>query len=441
MINYSNYSSTISYSVPGIVAFDSIQAASVNQVTLTIAKATGLVAKLDWGNGTIVNIVDGNNNYNSNYAAGSQTYPIKIYDNLDLITTFTLYNEDTVDFSLEQMKKLKNVTHFTASVIKTLRGSLENLPSKLQVINLNCPTVANEDLTTGTINNLPASLTELWLKTGSVNISGSISNFKEGLQIISLSDRTHLAQFSGLLDDLPSTLKRFDSTGAYGYSGNTDNLPAGLTALYMEDVNDDITGVLDNLPSGLLDFFIVSSTHGPHMTGSLDNLPVGLVRFMAIVCGTFTGSIENIPATINASTLWISGVGSQLSAVTGNIGNIKGTPNQINFSGLTGITGNFEDLPSTLNGLTFYGNGGACTTIGSGFPAWVLSVGSFTITDALSTAEVDNILIGLAAALPNGTATIYLAGSGANANQARSAASDAAYDTLHTTKGYTIVTT
>lgn len=439
MINYSNYSNVATLSLPGIVAFESIQGAVVNQVSLTIDKAIGGVSKLNWGNGTIVDITNGNNIYTSNYAAGSQTYNISIYDNLNLITTFSLYNEDTVDFSLEQMKKFKNITHFTASIIKTLSGSLENLPQKLTDFTLNCPTVANLDLLTGTINNLPATLINFYLKTRSNNVGGSIDNFKEGLQIITLSGSTLAGQWSGNIGNLPSTLKRFDSVQAFGYTGLIDDLPAGLTHLYIEGGGNLVTGNIGNLPAGLLDLFIVSSTAGPSLTGSLDDLPVGLTRLILVVCGTFTGSIDNLPSTINENTLWISGVGAQCSSITGNIGNLTCTPNQINFGGLTSITGNFEDLPSTITGLYFVGNGGACTTAGSGYPAWVLSVGSFTINDALLTAEVDNVLIGLAASLPAGTATINLNGSGATQNQSRSAASNAAVATLQGL-GYTIQT-
>jgi hypothetical protein len=433
MITYGKYSKVESLTLVGTVVIDSVQSASVDQVTIDINKPGTETVHLDWGNGTIITLNQGDYAYTSNYGSGSQTYHIHIYDNLNAIKGISIVTEGTVNCSLNQLKKCKAIENITLTDIKQISGSINGMPNTLKVLELYTHAGINPMTITGSTDNLPASVVEVGLIGVPSGIGGNIGLLKEGLQIFKVSGPGYSAQdWSGSLDNLPSTLVRFDALQAYGFSGSITNLPRGMTQLYMEGVNDDITGSINNLPPNLQKFFIVSTTHGPKtLSGSINNFPSTLQFLIASGCGTFTGSIQNLPSGIN-QTLWIDGVGR---GVTGNIGALPCHPNNLVLGGFN-LTGNIEELPSSV-GLIYFVDNNSGITVGNGvFPAWPI-VGDITIQDGWTTAEVDKFLIGLAATAVSGTRNVVITG-GVTPNQARSSASNAAVSSLQA-KGYTII--
>jgi hypothetical protein len=433
MITYGKYSKVESISLIGTVLIDSVQGGTLDQVTIDINKPGAEVVHLDWGNGTIIALNQGDYAYTSNYAVINHTNTIKIYDNLNAIKGISIVTESTVNCSLNQLKKCKGIENITLTDIKQISGSINGLPSGLKVLELYTHAGINPMTITGSTDNLPASVIEVGLIGVPTGIGGNIGLLKEGLQIFKVSGPGYSAQdWSGLLDNLPSTLVRFDALQAYGFSGSITNLPRVMTQLYMEGVNDDITGSINNLPPNLQKFFIVSTTHGPKtLSGSINNFPSTLQFLIASGCGTFTGSLQNLPLGIN-QTLWIDGVGR---GITGNVGSLPCSPNNLSLGGLN-LTGNLEAMPSTLTGFYLVDNNGGITIGGGSFPQWVGTV-DMTIQDGLTTTEVDNFLIGLNTTAPNGTRHITITG-GVTPNQARSSASNAAVTALQG-KGYTIV--
>jgi hypothetical protein len=417
------YPVTTNITISEVVKIQSVQGTVVSQLTIILAKTTGHTVYLDWGNGTIVSLSNGQGSYVSNYTEGSKTYDIYISGELNYITKFYANTAPYITIDIDQLAKFTNLAEITIS--GDISGSLDNVGATVTSLVIS-GTLADLD---GLIDNLPAGLTALSITSQTAKYFGSLSNLNEGLLTLSLFSK---GIYDGLIDDLPSTLTIFQSYGVGGYSGNTDNLPAGLKTLYIEDcVGGTLTGIIAGLPAGLESLFIVSSIGGVIFTGSIDDLPATLLNLFMDGCGTLTGDIANLPAGINQMCRLV-GTGNAFRGIIGDIGDLPTSIKQLCFQGLS-LTGNLEELPASIGVLQQFGfanislrdNGGNVTVGAGAFPVWA-DTSYIIIEDGLSTTEVDNLLIGMAATATAHTRTITLV----NSNAARSAASDAAVATL-----------
>ena len=426
MINYSAYSNTASITLPGIVLIDSVQGAVIEQVSITFTKTFGHTVHLDWGNGTIIAISDGSNTVTSNYAGNNTTYHIKIYDEITAITLFSITpSASTVNISLDQIKKFKNLTYLQITSVKNISGKLETLPHGLSTCILYGVTTAQATYT-GVANNMPHSITDLQLVGFPDSVSIDIDNIWEGLSNLVLTAASaNNTTATGTCNSFPSTLTSFHTIKTYGINVHINSLPSGMLDFYSENtaqVTDG--GDLSNLPRGLGSFFVVSTTSGPKFTGRYIDLPRVMYYLIMADCGVITGTPDDVPKSVY-TTCWLNGLGR------GSTAHINQLPTAVNtnlvMQGLT-FVGNYEDLPFLHCGLYFVDNGGG-STVGAGTIA-VWSTQAITIQDGLTTSELDNLLIKFAATAVAGTATGDFRGAGGYANQARSVASNAAVTIL-----------
>jgi hypothetical protein len=337
----------------------STQSGAISQVALSLTVATSYKAFIDWGDGTAVVEATGSNIYTSNYVS-TGTYHIKVYRDITFITGFGVSNTtlsgNLIDFN--------NLTALT--LLKLTRG---NWIGDIDAIT--CPLV---DLTFAYI-------------TG---IYGSINSLPTTLHTLILYgiDDTHLANYSGLLDNLPAglTYLSLDHIIAGQITGNANNVPAGLATFYLADGGYVVTGNFANLPSSIVYFCVQGNG------------------------GTWVGDITDFD---NVAMVYLS------------------------CSAMPNITGHIESMQASLQVLLFNG----CPNViynGGAIPAWVLSGSGIGINNSWTTAMVDAFLIAAAAGLPHNTAGIHInlqfSGMGA-----RTSASDAAMATLAT--NHYVVTT
>ncbi len=165
----------------------------------------------------------------------------------------------------------------------------------------------------------------------------------------------------------------------------------------------------------------------------LSSLPTGLTSFTCSGSNTVTGNLSSLPTGLTYFTC------RGLNTVTGNLSSLPTGLTYFNCQGSNTVTGNLSSLPA---GLTYFLCIGSNTIRDYSGKTWANNqrrVYLVPVTGGgLSSAEIDQLLIDLAAA--GGTWTdvkvVYLGGT----NAARTSASDAAVATL-VSKGVTVTTT
>jgi hypothetical protein len=368
-----------------VVNLQTVQPATIDQVTFTFKITAGDTVYVDWGDSNQTTVVGTGSNQTaeSNYTTNNTTYDIQLLGDLGSVETL-YFNEVTMSGNIQEVTQLHNCTinDIRAATTMEWNGSVNYLPTGLTYLYmLNLGTNL-----TGSINYLPTGLTYLYLYNLGTNLTGSINDLPTGLTYLQLLN-------------LGTNL-----------TGSINDLPTGLTTLQLLNLGTNLTGSINDLPTGLTYLYLVNL--GTNLTGSINDLPTGLTYLNLTNLGTnLTGSINDLPTGLTYLNLT-------------NLG--------------TNLTGSISDLPTgltTLN-LTNLGTGIDITT--GTMPAWAAT--TITIQSGYSTAAVDGFLNAWTPTAGTGTQTINLSGSGAGiANQPRSSASDAAVTTLNG-KGKTIIT-
>lgn len=242
---------------------------------------------------------------------------------------------------------------------------------------------------TGTINSLSVMSNFICLiLANNGSISGSVSNLPSSTRIVDILNQTGI---TGSLSSLPSSLRTLilDNV-ATDWSGSISNLPSNLTTLLVSGAGTGMSGSINSLPSTLQSLYLNQVSTGNNLTGSLSStLPSNLNRFQVIGTGSGMtgGDIANLSSCRSVELIGFSCSYSYTAGTTWSASNLF----------------IFKVLPAATYGLT--------------------------------TAQVDNILIDLANADWQNSATIDLSGN----NSARSAASNSAVSTL-TGMGVTVYT-
>ena len=346
-----NYSNMV-YEV-GWVYFtmQSVQPATISQVSFIYRMYPAGNVWIDWGNGSTVQLseVYVNTTITSVYVTNNTTYTIRIFGELACVKN-VYFSNATLQIDFNTLNKLNEV----------------EMISLLNVVGVN----------SSSINNLPATLKELTLFNLSTTVSGTIANLPRNLELLNV--RYVQPNFTGSFSDLPTTLKY----------------------LYLQSVSGIGTQSFNNLPSNIL-WLTLNGNH----TGS--TLPANLV-YCNVDSNAITVSIDSISKLLT----------------------------YLSMAGCTNSTGDVKNLSSCLITTTITGCPNITVTSGQ-LPVW--RGNTITIQDAWVTAEVDEFLNSWMATCGKLAKTINLAGTSGNANQPRSAASDAAVTDMQTNKLKTFV--
>jgi len=221
------------------------------------------------------------------------------------------------------------------------------------------------------------------------------------------------------LSDLPSGLTSFYCAGSNTVSGALSDLPSGLTYFFCLGSNT-VSGALSDLPSGLTSF---ECTGTNTISGALSDLSSDVIYFKCYGSNTLSGTLSDLPSVL--TVFYCAG----LNTVSGALSDLPSGLTYFFCLGSNTVSGTLSDLPSDV--IYFYCAGS--NTISDFTPphTWAnnfnMMNSSPALESGLSSSEVDDLLISLAAATWGGSSrSCWLAGN----NAARTAASDDAVSTL-----------
>lgn len=342
-----------------------------------------------------------------------------------------------------------------------LIGSVSELPTGLTFLQ------AGGQLN-GLISDLPNSLLTFAFLNVDANqansITGSLADLPSGLTSLLISDQKGAVVFTGSTADLPSTLSILSSglNGVIDFSVNT--LPPNITLISLFNYAGDnltLSGDINNIPNTCTYFYCGKSISNT-LTGNITNLPPNITQFN--IAGsisdtnTISGNIQDIPASLT----YIQILGN--NTIGGNIGlaPFSGFNNNVLIYGNNTISGNIDEVNASFSNLRIEGLNTIAGDLGtflqndiaasmfirgnnviSGFTTPVSSNldtgGSFQLiiegNNDLTGAEIDALLIFIdSITLGNTSRIITILGN----SLPRTSASDAAYTSLTTTKGFTI---
>lgn len=381
-------------------SFSSVQPSILSQVTISVKAKIGSVIMLNWGNGTTVNLLATGHEetFVSNYVTNNTTYTITFSGDLFGLTKISIQNNSTVSININTLKTSNvGVVNLTLNSLATCTGSLNNLPPSLSFLKLS--SIGNS--ITGSTNKLPRFLSSIFLS---------------GFSLI-----------TGTLDSLPVNLIELTLTNCSQISGTVDNFSNDLRVLILSNLSTTITGLLENLPNRQLNALTLENL-GTGIGGSIDSL-VNTEAFQAAginylnISATsdtnaFTGSINTLIA--NNPVMYDMILVNLGNNITGDLDNLKF--NYMTLSSYSTIT--IKGCGANIN----YNNGV--------LPAFARV--SMTLHCGLTTTEVDNFLINFNATCLNGNFNLLdLAGN----NEGRSSASDLACAAIYApTKYFNLVT-
>ena len=170
-------------------------------------------------------------------------------------------------------------TYFNIAGTHTIGGTIDNLPPGLTYFSLSSGNGGTGNTTTGSINNLPATLKTY--SNGTVgNVTGNIANLPSGLEFFSMSGANTT---TGDIADLPSTIKYFSNGGQNTTFGNLQDLPSGIT-FYSNRGRNTATGYYDGTVTGAgqkswasnMQFFVIQPLSLGMTAGELTTLLIDL---------------------------------------------------------------------------------------------------------------------------------------------------------------------
>ncbi len=254
-----------------------------------------------------------------------------------------------------------------------------------------------------------ASLTPVTYNYGAAGNYNAVLRWRKGVKVTTISDATGPWAFnlsslpssledlritsgantvSGSLGDLPRGVTFYQVLGNNTTSGLMSELPTGLT-FYQNWGQNTTAGLIDDIPAGVMFY----ENFGQNTTaGNIGNLPAGLTRYQNLGNNTTSGSFD---VTRPAGLTYFENSGN--NTTSGDLANLPAGLTYYSNAGANTTTGSLAALPA---GLTFYfnqGNNAATYPGGYGFAAVNSQFLSRTAAGH-STAEVDQILIDMAAA-------------------------------------------
>ena len=193
-----------------------------------------------------------------------------------------------------------------------------------------------------------------------------------------------------------------------------------LTKYTMATVGANVQFALSDLPSGLTSFYCAGSNT---VSGALSDLSSDVIYFKCYGSNTLSGTLSDLPSVL--TVFYCAG----LNTVSGALSDLPSGLTYFFCLGSNTVSGTLSDLPSDV--IYFYCAGS--NTISDFTPphTWAnnfnMMNSSPALESGLSSSEVDDLLISLAAATWGGSSrSCWLAGN----NAARTAASDDAVSTL-----------
>lgn len=247
---------------------------------------------------------------------------------------------------------------------------------------------------------------QFWLKVTSGSCNVTIRHYNNLYSFYWLHSGTNYPTTSITTSGLARCLDTLNMSGSNTFSGDFVDLPPNLKVLQGQDTQ--IYGALADLPRGMTSFGVYGMGT---VTGVLTDLPSGLIYFyFASSGGNITGDISDLPSGLLILDLY----------------------------GSSTISGDLADLPA---GVRWFNIATVSTikdyTQGHVWPATTNNVSFNATTDAagLSPTEVDNLIIDVNTYSTAVNGSIYLVGY----NSGRTSASDTAYNAL-IADGWTITT-
>ena len=262
----------------------------------------------------------------------------------------------------------------------------------------------------GNTNNLPVGLSTFIVVTNS--LTGDIANIPANVVTMYIGATSSI---SGSLADIPATCTSLTITTSGAVTGTLADLPAGLLTIGLTGTNG-VTGSIADLPAGLTNLTLNAGNY----SGSIAAMPAGIKYFYITCTNSISGNINTLNPALTTIRIFDS------NTVTGALNTLPATCTYVAIGGTNTVSGQVSDCPANTYWFEFYN--GAVT--GYTTRAWVANMEYFrfapTLGNGLSTAQVDQLLIDLAATTWTGVKILWVAGN----NAARSALSNAAVAAL-----------
>ena len=149
----------------------------------------------------------------------------------------------------------------------------------------------------------------------------------------------------GNITTLPQTLTELRLMHGL-YTGNLQNLPAGLLHCELTGIYTNITGTIDNLPASLSSLSLgITNNNSWNYTliYSINNLPPDIISLNLSGHWNFTGAISNLPANLQSADLF-----GLPSSVTGDLSEFPASMYYLRLTQCAGITGDISTIPQSL---------------------------------------------------------------------------------------------
>jgi len=321
----------------------------------------------------------------------------------------------------------------TLIIPNTLDGPISDLNNSLQQLQL-LNSVSNNKYKTASFSDLPTGLKVLncGVELGVINFTGTSADWPSGLETI---QGIYGNAFTINTNTIPSGMINisFSNTGTPNLTliGDIADIPSSVRIFRIDNLlSGTLSGNIANLPSGMINF-VIFALDSNTITGDVANLPSGMTFFNLNGNNTISGNVSDLPSNLAIITLRGN------NTLTGLIQNYSAPINVVIIEGNNTISGDLGLIPVKINYLFIGGN----NTISdftypslNGFNNSLSMSLRITGSNTLSSAEVDNILIELAATLTVSTTLTIILQGGAGA---RTSTSDSAYAYL-ISKGYNI---
>lgn len=388
------------YTVP--VPFFNIEATGLNSVNnsgFTITSSAGFT--VDWGDGTQDTFTAGVRHPTHVY---SSPYTGEIRVSVADLSTITQMSATGTTLDIISVGAI-GVTLQTSEVAK-LTG----------LISLGFGSTGQGAFLDGIVSDLPTSLLHIGII--STNLNGTTLQLPRGLLTISIAG---LNTISGDVSDLPTGLTYLLVYGLNTITGDVAGLPSGITTLAVHGSNT-ISGDVVDLPSVLT---VLELTGNNVITGDVVGLPNGLTYIVVIGANTLSGNVSDLPPAQHISILG-------LNIISGNVSGIANASTFFQITGNNSISGDLAFLPVNIIHVIISSNLSTIDGYTNGVRTWHSTMSAVEVSPGaggLSTTEVDNLLIELAAQVStwSGDKRVYILGG----SSPRSAASNAAVATLN----------
>ena len=239
-----------------------------------------------------------------------------------------------------------------------ITGTVENLPISLSALYL-----GRGNSVAGDVKDLPRSLTQLDLYQTGALLTGDVNALPRSLTHLYLGDFNNVV--GGDIGDLPQSLIEVTFYGRYTVSGDVSELPRALKTLTFGLESSDsasgprvgtVTGDVMNLPRGLTEIIILSVNN--QLMGDIANLPPSLTNLRLWGENKVLGDVTTLPRSLTYM---------DLQGENEVLGDVKGLPDSLTHLSLRGnnkVTGNIADLPESLTTIQLHGRNSVSGDLG-----------------------------------------------------------------------------